>query len=219
MKCRNDCGEDVIVEDLHLRGTPDGDAWICKPAYLRTPRQPSEEERTRSAIESDKLMTGRGYARMRPDGKLEHIPAAEVLIFSGETDLSLLTPELLARLEAVKRHTDRPIALSESDMSNFPDSVIQALTRGVREIADIVEMEPGPVSLEMVKETIRGLMARPFPMYLTCPKCNARHIDEGEFATKPHATHSCQDCGLTWRPAIGPTVGVQFLPGFKNEAK
>ena len=37
-----------------------------------------------------------------------------------------------------------------------------------------------------------------------------------EFATKPHHTHSCQECGLTWRPAIGPTVGVQFLPGFKN---
>ena len=23
--------------------------------------------------------------------------------------------------------------------------------------------------------------------------------------------------GLTWRPSVVPTVGVQFLPGFKNE--
>lgn len=53
-------------------------------------------------------------------------------------------------------------------------------------------------------------------MYLICPKCCARHIDEGEFATKPHHTHSCQQCGLTWRPAVVPTVGVRFLPGFKN---
>lgn len=57
---------------------------------------------------------------------------------------------------------------------------------------------------------------QPIPMFLTCPMCSARHIDEGEFATKPHHTHACQGCGLTWRPAIVPTVGVRFLPGFKN---
>ncbi len=57
----------------------------------------------------------------------------------------------------------------------------------------------------------------PIPMVLTCPSCGARHIDEGEFATKIHHTHSCQSCGLTWRPAVVPTVGVRFLPGFKND--
>lgn len=56
------------------------------------------------------------------------------------------------------------------------------------------------------------------PMILTCPCCGGRHIDEGEFAEKPHHTHACQHCGAVWRPAIVPTVGVQFLPGFKNEA-
>jgi rubredoxin len=56
----------------------------------------------------------------------------------------------------------------------------------------------------------------PIPMHIVCPICKARHIDEGEFATKVHHTHSCQKCGLTWRPAVVPTVGVQFLPGFKN---
>ena len=55
------------------------------------------------------------------------------------------------------------------------------------------------------------------PMILTCPLCSARHIDEGEFATKIHVDHSCQSCGLTWRPATVPTVGVQFLPGYKNK--
>ena len=57
----------------------------------------------------------------------------------------------------------------------------------------------------------------PIPMFLVCPNCHARHIDEGEFATKPHHTHACQYCGLTWRPAVVATVGVRFLPGFKNE--
>lgn len=60
-------------------------------------------------------------------------------------------------------------------------------------------------------------MGEPIPMVLHCPECKTRHIDEGEFATKPHHTHSCQKCGLTWRPAVVKTVGVRFLPGFKND--
>lgn len=57
----------------------------------------------------------------------------------------------------------------------------------------------------------------PVPMLLTCPSCGARHTDEGEFMTKPHHTHACQECGMVWRPAVIDTVGVWFLPGFKNE--
>lgn len=57
-------------------------------------------------------------------------------------------------------------------------------------------------------------------MILTCPSCGTRHIDDDTFATKPHHTHACQSCGMVWRPAIVPTTGVEFLPGFKNvEAK
>jgi rubredoxin len=55
------------------------------------------------------------------------------------------------------------------------------------------------------------------PMLLWCPECGERHIDKGEFYTRLHHTHSCQHCGLTWRPAVVHTVGVQFLPGFKDE--
>lgn len=57
----------------------------------------------------------------------------------------------------------------------------------------------------------------PIPMRIHCPDCGTLHVDEGEFATKVHHTHSCQECGLTWRPAVVPTVGVKFLPGFRNE--
>lgn len=59
----------------------------------------------------------------------------------------------------------------------------------------------------------------PVPMRLNCPACGELHVDEGEFATKPHHTHACQHCGMVWRPAVVPTVGVYFLPGFKNGAK
>ncbi len=54
------------------------------------------------------------------------------------------------------------------------------------------------------------------PMLLWCPTCNTRHIDEGAFATMDHHTHACQGCGMVWRPTIGATRGVQFLPGYKN---
>ncbi len=56
-----------------------------------------------------------------------------------------------------------------------------------------------------------------FAMILHCPMCHGRHIDNEEWAKKEHHTHACQHCGHVWRPAIVPTVGVQFLPGFKNE--
>jgi len=58
--------------------------------------------------------------------------------------------------------------------------------------------------------------AAPVPMILTCPACGERHIDEHEFVSKPHHTHACQKCGMCWRPAVVATVGVRFLPGFKN---
>jgi predicted RNA-binding Zn-ribbon protein involved in translation (DUF1610 family) len=56
------------------------------------------------------------------------------------------------------------------------------------------------------------------PMLLWCPECHHRHIDTGEFVTKLHHTHACQNCGMVWRPAIVATQGVQFLPGFKSES-
>lgn len=57
----------------------------------------------------------------------------------------------------------------------------------------------------------------PVPMLLHCPACHIRHVDEGEWARRHHHTHACQSCGAVWRPAVVNTIGVRFLPGFKNE--
>lgn len=57
----------------------------------------------------------------------------------------------------------------------------------------------------------------PLQIRLVCESCGELHIDEGEYVTKAHHTHACQHCGHTWRPAVPPTVGVRFLPGFKND--
>lgn len=75
-----------------------------------------------------------------------------------------------------------------------------------------------PHALEKIQELKTGCSPKePIPMLLWCPGCGSRHIDVDEFATKVHHTHACQDCGHVWRPAVVPTVGVQFLPGFKNK--
>jgi hypothetical protein len=63
-----------------------------------------------------------------------------------------------------------------------------------------------------------AILEAPIPMRLPCPACHELPVDEGEFAQKPHHTHACQACGNVWRPAIVPTVGVRFLPGFKGSA-
>lgn len=84
--------------------------------------------------------------------------------------------------------------------------------------ARVKALEGAAQASDTAQSKLQALRVAPVPMVLHCPECRARHIDEGEFATKLHHTHSCQSCGLTWRPAIVPTVGVQFLPGFKNES-
>jgi predicted RNA-binding Zn-ribbon protein involved in translation (DUF1610 family) len=86
---------------------------------------------------------------------------------------------------------------------------------------EIIEKPEGATATEIISiaaevDRLRRSSAV-VPMRLRCPSCNELHIDESEFATKPHHTHACQHCGEVWRPAIVPTVGVKFLPGFKNE--
>ena len=95
---------------------------------------------------------------------------------------------------------------------------IEQLERVCEEKYKIIEDQRDLIDkLEVEVAKLEGKDPDPVPMLLTCPSCSARHIDEGEFAVKPHHTHACQNCGMTWRPAIVPTKGVQFLPGFKNE--
>jgi hypothetical protein len=71
--------------------------------------------------------------------------------------------------------------------------------------------------VESVIELAKSAPEVPIPMLLWCPLCHNRHLDMGEFTSKPHHTHACQYCGMVWRPALVCTVGVQYLPGFKNE--
>ena len=77
--------------------------------------------------------------------------------------------------------------------------------------------ETGTVDAELAfRSGFQAASEVPVPMLLWCPMCCERHVDKGRFETHPHYTHACQSCGHVWRPAIVPTVGVQFLPGFRD---
>lgn len=104
----------------------------------------------------------------------------------------------------------------------------------VRAVRLAAELPPGPPTVLADSFWDRVPKAPPVPMRLHCPGvvtknlgtedepnyvqavCGVLHVDQGEFEIKPHHTHACQACGHVWRPAVVPTVGVRFLPGFKD---
>ena len=67
------------------------------------------------------------------------------------------------------------------------------------------------------RRVVGGLLPHPVPARLECPKCKVPHLDEGVWATKPHKTHLCLDCGHLWRPANFPTVGVAQTKGTNDD--
>ncbi len=63
---------------------------------------------------------------------------------------------------------------------------------------------------ELVRILAPPIMS-PVPMLLACPACDVKHVDEDEWATRPHRTHLCGACGALFRPALVPTIGVAAL--------
>lgn len=51
-------------------------------------------------------------------------------------------------------------------------------------------------------------------LVICCPACGRQHIDDGEWAERPHRTHLCSGCGCTWRPFEHHTVGVSYAESF-----
>lgn len=68
--------------------------------------------------------------------------------------------------------------------------------------------EEGELARAMFAAGLNAKQGEAVPTLLCCPACETRHIDEGEWVTKLHKTHQCQQCGHEWRPYQYPTVGV-----------
>lgn len=125
-------------------------------------------------------------------------------------------------LEGLRREDKFPDADEAQALgSGMPDRIaIDAKGFGWRvwDHSDYWSMVPQNPDNSPVPEPLTWFVRQePIPMRLTCPECGALHVDVGEFATKLHHTHACQRCGMVWRPAIVFTVGVEFLPGFRND--
>lgn len=107
--------------------------------------------------------------------------------------------------------------MTEETKRAAEEAILSALGLG---IAVLIRKEDGSFYCDdarMWRRVTGQEVQTPIPMRLTCPSCGAYHVDMGEFAIKVHHTHACQECGMVWRPAVVNTVGVRFLPGFRNE--
>jgi predicted RNA-binding Zn-ribbon protein involved in translation (DUF1610 family) len=61
--------------------------------------------------------------------------------------------------------------------------------------------------LSCLKYAPRPLLEAP-RLYLSCPACGTRHVDEGAWALRHHKTHHCTACGHEWTPCPYPTFGA-----------
>ena len=109
----------------------------------------------------------------------------------------------------------RGVASAERLISAF-DMVANDARREQSQRVEKLELQLSHLRTSLSLAGVSPEQAPAIPMRLHCPGCHELHIDEGEFATRPHHTHACQHCGNVWRPALVATVGVRFLPGFKD---
>lgn len=125
-------------------------------------------------------------------------------------------------------HGGRIMTLREiADAEYKPSSNERRCTCYVLPHADDCEIFVGITqSGERVEERRSGqdrrkASATPLPMLLFCPRCQKQHIDAPEPATgwtnPPHATHTCQHCGLLWRPSNHNTEGVEFVKAAEDK--
>lgn len=136
-----------------------------------------------------KQMAMKACVDLQAQGLLHRVPGLEFVYVITEKGRSLAAKALAKTIVQPRPLSEITAELKEAERNLSPES-LHALNMPAE--------EPAPI-----------------PMLLHCPMCNGRHIDPEGF--KPHHTHACQHCGHCWRPALVRTVGVQYLPGFKNE--
>ena len=132
-------------------------------------------------------------------------------LLAGEASATETAERALERLLAELRE------LREMRLDRIQVSALRTILDGMGvHVTDLRNVTPTMVKLLDELKMARATLASPVPIRLFCPLCHALHIDEGECATRPHKSHTCQACGCTWTPSLSNTVGVRFLPGTKN---
>lgn len=151
--------------------------------------------------------------RVKTDLRNEAVVLDSTSYAAGYVDAAV---EAKAQLEAY----DRWLAEArKAHLPNCPISLWLTLHRegeAPRECDCAAKREQSHTNMIREINRLNLQIGEPIPLLLHCPSCGERHIDRGEFATRHHHTHACQTCGMVWRPAIVATVGVEFLPGFRD---
>lgn len=150
------------------------------------------------------VITGEPATLNGPDGSTVAVTQCDGPVFS--------LAEQLENAEEASRELREKVIAAHDRHKNFVDAVSAAL--GFDNVGG--DARPYEQYLIGIIAGLRKPEQDPIPMLLWCPVCGTRHVDAGEFATRSHRDHSCQACGLTWRPAKVATVGVRFLPGYKD---
>lgn len=106
-------------------------------------------------------------------------------------------------------HDPEPWALVP--VRDFQDAALKWPIRIVDQFFEVDRFGPGVAGAYDVLARKLAVVGGPVPMLLWCPDCHGRHVDRDEWATREHLTHLCEHCGHRWRPALIPTVGVEYL--------
>lgn len=161
-----------------------------------------------------------------PIGVDETVARLRRALASAEADLQRVAVKLAKSEEALRLVTEnrdhwrdlygREIPLADELVA--AQGQISELKQKLEEARRLAEFaEENEASIAKTLAHLQGETSAPIPMRLPCEDCGELHVDEGDFVTKSHHTHACQFCGLVWRPAKVATVGVRFLPGYRNE--
>lgn len=99
-----------------------------------------------------------------------------------------------------ERERDRAIEQRDAALAQ-----VEVLREHSRALVDACESPPtggedAEYAYSMALGELKGLLSsHPAPANLSCPKCNGRHVDRGEWVSRPHHKHLCEHCGHVWR--------------------
>lgn len=130
----------------------------------------------------------------------------------------------LTRLRAREERTAVVIEATRDALDYIDNHIVEATGPVLARLEDLDHiLTPAREALDATPEHARGpsgVERAPIPFILYCPRCHAQHVDEGEWATRPHRTHLCASCGAEWRPCALATVGVREIerPGQRSDA-
>ena len=143
-----------------------------------------------------------------------------------------MTPEQEARAERAERELADWKTLAASRAEEHSETLhLLAEERAKREAAEcivarldkclnvselVMSIHAAESRAEAAERELAEERASPVLVILFCPLCRKQHIDEGEWAERPHRVHRCVDdacgkgCGNEWRASLVPTCGVTY---------